>query len=158
MEVDSFANKHLFEPLGIERFEWTKFPTQSSRKDIPAAASGLRLTSRDLLKFGSLYMNNGKWKGQQILPESWVIKSHKSYISRNNLNQGYGYQFWIEKEDVKTTPTTRAVAVGNGGQRIFFDHQNKLLVVTTAGLYNQWDVKNNTDALLLNFIYPAFIK
>jgi CubicO group peptidase (beta-lactamase class C family) len=155
LEVDEYANKYLFTPLGIAQFVWLKFPNSSTRKDVPLAAAGLRLRSRDLLKFGFLYMNKGVWHEKQILPENWVSDSHKSHINRDG--GGYGYQFWIFKENLNNQTIELPVAVGNGDQRILFDHKNDLLVVTTAGNYNQWTIKNNTGALLTNFIYPSFL-
>ena len=56
LEIDEFVNQNIFKPLGITTFEWAK------RKDgIPISASGLRMRSRDLLKFGLLYLNNGNY-------------------------------------------------------------------------------------------------
>ena len=60
-KVDQFAKEYLFQPLGIEKFEWIKYPGT----DMPAAASALRLTSRDLLKFGLLYNNSGTWNDKK---------------------------------------------------------------------------------------------
>ena len=53
-KVDQFAKEYLFQPLDIKQFEWAKYPDT----DQPAAASGLRLRPRDLVKFGLLYSNN----------------------------------------------------------------------------------------------------
>ncbi|PWT76677.1 MAG: hypothetical protein C5B59_06085 [Bacteroidetes bacterium] len=104
-----------------------------------------------------LYMNGGKWEGNQIIQANWVSASHQSYINRNKPDQGYGYQFWTWDDKVGPRAIHLVAAVGNGDQRIFFDHANQLMVVTTAGNYNQWTIKNNTRALLMNFIYPAFL-
>jgi CubicO group peptidase (beta-lactamase class C family) len=93
--VDEFANEYLFKPLGITKFTWTKFPGT----DVLAAASGLRLTSRDLLKFGLLYLNDGKVNGETILPASWIAESIQMHIGRlpfGNFKQGYGYQVLVE--------------------------------------------------------------
>ena len=160
LEVDEYAHKYLFTPLGITRFSWIRFPDSAAGKNVPIAASGLRLRSRDMLKFGLLYMNKGLWNKKRILSEEWVADSHKSHITREDPVSGkgaYGYQFWIWKEKVSNKTIELAGAVGNGDQRIFFDNENDLLVVTTAGNYNQWTIKNNTGALLKNFIYPSFL-
>ena len=61
---------------------------------------------------------------------------------------GYGYQFWILDYLINGETLHIPVAVGNGDQRIFFDLQNKMLVITTAGNYNQWDIENNASAVL----------
>src|SRR4030095_13390692 len=88
-QVDEFAKEYLFQPLGIRSFEWREYPGIN----LPAAASGLRLRSRDLLKFGLLYSNKGNWKGKQIIPTSWVEESLQPHINRPGLGgtSGYGY-------------------------------------------------------------------
>ena len=158
LDVEQFAKENLFKPLGIEHYYWIKFDSTIASKNIPAAASGLRLRSRDMLKFGLLYMNNGSWNGKQVLPEAWVNNSLKWQVSRGDSTQGYGYKFWIFKEKIGDKQLELVTAVGNGDQRIFIDRQNKLLVIITAGNYNKWDIKKNATALVLNFIYPALLK
>lgn len=160
MEVDEYARKNLFAPLGITSFVWIKFPDSSALKNVPLAAAGLRMRSRDMVKFGLLYMNDGIWNEKQVLRQDWVADSHRPQITREDPaagKGGYGYQFWTFKENTGTKTIDLAAAVGNGDQRILFDRENDLLVVTTAGNYNQWTIKNNTGALLKNFIYPSFL-
>ena len=156
-EIDEYAEKNLFAPLGVSRHVWLKFSDSSLLKDVPLAAAGLRLRSRDLFKFGLLYMNKGLWNGKRILPEKWIEESLSSHIRLDPVSgqDGYGYQFWIFRDSVDHTPVTLAASVGNGDQRIFMDWDNDLLIVTTAGNYNQWMIKNNVAAVLKNFIYPS---
>lgn len=154
-KADAFANEYLFKPLGIKRYEWNRYPGT----DLPAAASGLRLTSRDLLKFGLLYLDGGNYNGKQILSPEWVKESFQYHINRptrpGSTRNGYGYQFFLLSRPVGNRIAGGALAVGNGEQRIFIDNENELVVVVTAGNYNLWDIKNNTDALVFNFVYPA---
>jgi CubicO group peptidase (beta-lactamase class C family) len=112
--IHEFANEFLFKPLGIVKSEWTISPATDS----PSAASGLRLTSRDLLKFGILYNNEGKWKSKQIIPKEWVTESLKSSISRSD-GGGYGYQFWVFNVKVQGKTMTIPAAVGRGSTNIF---------------------------------------
>ena len=156
-KVDEFAKEYLFRPLGIATFEWIKMPGT----DNPAAASGLRLRSRDLLKFGILYHNKGKWNGKQIIPRDWIKQSFHTIIhrpvspNRAKPNGGYGYQFWTFNDTIQTQPVYIVAAVGNGDQRIYFDEKNNLLVVITAGNYNIWTIQNNSYAILKR-IYDSF--
>jgi CubicO group peptidase (beta-lactamase class C family) len=143
-EVDEFAKENLFGPLGITNFEWIHFPATT----IPAAASGVRLRPRDMLKFGLLYYNGGSWNGKQILSKEWVEASFTKHVNRGD--GGYGYQFWMWND-----PYPMVIAVGNGDQRIFFNKQLDLVVVTTAGNYNRFDSPNHPGKLLQDFIYPA---
>ena len=151
-KVDQFANEYLFQPLDIKQFEWAKYPGT----DLPAAASGLRLSSRALLKFGLLYSNGGKWKDKEIVPEKWVEESFQSHVQRPG-GGSYGYQFWLWQDTINKRATPFVACVGNGDQRILFDKTNDLLVVTTAGNYNKWTIKKNANALVKEYVYPALI-
>lgn len=148
--IHEFAKEFLFSPIGISKSEWTISPSTNS----PAAASGLRLTSRDMLKFGILYLNDGKWGAKQIVPKDWVNESLKSSIIRAD-GRGYGYQFWIFNYTIQGKPMAIPAAVGNGDQRIYFDKINNLLIVTTAGNYNMQGTEKNASAILKK-IYTSF--
>lgn len=151
--IDKFAEKELFEPLGINQYEWIIL-----RDNIPAAASGLRLRSRDLLKIGMLYMNNGLWNEKPLIKPEWIDLSLTSEVSRPSTKDkkaGYGFQFWISEEIINGKTISIQEAKGNGGQRIFFCKSLNLLVVITAGNYNDWQIKNDSKALLINHILPA---
>ena len=156
-KVDEFAKQYLFQPLGVTRFEWAKYPGT----DLPAAASGVRLRSRDLLKFGLLYYNDGKWRDKQVVPAKWVAESFQEHVERpggRRKSGSYGYQFWLWQDTIRNKPTSIVACVGNGDQRIFLDKTNHLLVVITAGNYNKWNIEKNSSALLRDYIYPSLIK
>jgi CubicO group peptidase (beta-lactamase class C family) len=159
LPIDKFANKFLFTPLGISRFEWGS--TYGS--DMPDAFSSLYLSSRDMLKFGLLYLNDGKWKTKQIIPAAWVKESLEPFIIANHGTDPrfgkseYGYQWWILRDTIMNKPVTISACIGNGGQRIFIDKENKLVVVFTGGNYDLPDTYLNPYKLLTEFIYPAII-
>lgn len=150
MQVDSFAAQYLFQPISISQFYWAKYPGT----DIPAAASGLRLRPRDLLKFGMLCYNKGDWNGQQIVPADWIDASFQAQVSRGK-DGAYGYQFWMFNDTVDNKPGQLVACVGNGDQRIFFNRDKKLLVVVNAGNYNKWDIEKNSHHMLYTYIYPS---
>ena len=152
-KVDQFAKEYLFQPLGIKQFEWTKYPGT----DQPAAASGVRLRSRDLLKFGLLYNNNGSWNGKQIISKDWIEESFQSHVQRPD-GGAYGYQFWLWQDTINNKSTSFIACVGNGDQRVFFDKTHHMVVVTTAGNYNKWTIRKNAYALMKEYIYPALIR
>jgi len=152
-KIDAFAREYLFQPLGITVFEWVKYPGT----DLPAAASGLSLRSGDLVKFGLLYKNHGLWNQQQIVPRKWVEESIQPHIQRSN-GGAYGYQFWLWQDTIINKPVAMVACIGNGEQRIYIDRTQDLVVVITAGNYNKWGIKNNSYALLKDYIYPALFK
>jgi len=151
-KIEQFAKEYLFQPLGITSFEWIKY----NGTELAAAASGLRLRSRDLLKFGLLYYNNGQYKDTQIVSQKWVEESFRSHVQRPGSGS-YGYQFWLWQDTINNRPLSMVACVGNGDQRILFDKTNDLLIVATAGNYNKWDIKKNVYALCKEYIYPALM-
>jgi len=149
-KITEFARKNIFNPLGITRFEWAIYPGTTEY----AAASGLRLRSRDLLKFGLLYLNNGIWNNKQLIPAQWVAASTEPHIKGNHAS-AYGYQFWLFYDTIGKQTLNLIACVGNGDQRIFIDKARKLVIVITAGNYNLWEIRNDAAELSRKYIYPA---
>ena len=116
-----FAEENLFHPLGINNIEWPANP-----QGITIGYSELYMRPRDMARFGYLFLNNGKWNGQQIVPAEWVVDSTQKHISAT-LIPGYGYQWWIMSPD-------RYAAVGYAGQRIFVLKDKQMVVVFTSQL------------------------
>ncbi len=56
-----------------------------------------RMSARDLARYGLLYLRNGRWRDQQIIPEAWVAASTTAY-SRSPDGRGYGYMWWVAVE------------------------------------------------------------
>jgi len=152
MDIYQYAQQHLFNPLGISNSEWATYPGSS----LSVASGGLRFRPEDMLKFGLLYLNNGNWQGNQVLETSWVNDSFTNYINTIYTGDSYGYQFWLWNQHILNNSNTVPMvgAVGNGDQRIFIDETNQMVIVTTAGNYNDYQT-NNSVALLRNFVYPA---
>jgi CubicO group peptidase (beta-lactamase class C family) len=151
--LDRYAEKNLFAPLGITKYQWVSMLYDTN---LTAAAWGLRLRSRDLAKFGLLYMNNGKWGDRQILDSAWVKQSLNAEVSRPSESletpRGYGFQFWTDplvvyrsKDDGHQYKTDIPYANGNGGQLIYFWRSMDILVVFTGGNYNRNDVEKSAD-------------
>ncbi len=91
-----FADQNLFKPLGIKERSWETGP-----QGYNIGGFGLSLSARDLAKIGFLYLNNGFWNGQSIVPEHWVKEStrQRKYAFNRYGPTGYGYQWWIKEVD-----------------------------------------------------------
>jgi CubicO group peptidase (beta-lactamase class C family) len=156
--LQDYAQTKLFGPLGITDVEWV-----GDLAGIPAAASGLRLRARDLAKFGSLYLNGGKWNGKQIVPASWVelsTRRHFSFRPRPGTDAaskaGYGYFWWYNCEPTPAGLIEARTAVGNGQQRIFVLPELKLGVTILAGRYNDFTTGATLGRrILLDHVIPA---
>lgn len=137
--LEDFARAALFEPLGIGKTEWTKgFNGEAS------AASGLRMTPRDLARIGQLALNRGQWDGRQIVPAAWLEKSLQP-VGRVDEFRRYGYHWYMGEFGYGDPPGSRKAhwigAFGYGGQRLFVLPSLDLAVAITAGNYtdpDQW--------------------
>ena len=69
-DLKSFAQEHLFSPLGAEVAE--RFPDADGYH---IGLAGLHVRARDMAKFGLLYLNEGEYEGSRILPAGWVRDS-----------------------------------------------------------------------------------
>ena len=91
MSTLEYAKSTIFDPLGITDYEWETDP-----QGVYDGGRGLKITLRDMAKFGYLYLNNGSWNGNQIIPLSWIRDSSSFQVSVNNIKD-YGYLWWIYK-------------------------------------------------------------
>ena len=101
--VEKFAEQFLFNPLGITDFYWGKYPGE-----ILQTGGGLFLRPRDIAKIGSLFLDHGRWRGHQIVSESWVRESTEDQVGAAQIPKaaeadGYGYQWWISSFKARRT-------------------------------------------------------
>jgi CubicO group peptidase (beta-lactamase class C family) len=153
--VEEYARAVLFGPLGIGDVEWI-----GDLNGLPAAASGLRLRPRDLAKFGSLYLHEGRWRDRQIIPSDWVSESTRYHVALPSPSSalgthGYGYQWWHTCYRTGFGTFEARTAAGNGQQRIYVLPALRLAVTILAGRYNDRRAARLADRLLLEHIIPA---
>ena len=132
MNVDKFAEKYLFAPLGIKKFKWLK-----NKESHPHTGGGLYLRPQDMAKFGLLYLRNGKWAGKQVVPSWWVEESFKKHVKfsgyRSRRQTGYGYLWWIQEPDPKGSGKQNIYSArGAYGQFIFIIPEHNMVVVVTG--------------------------
>lgn len=120
-DTAEYAQERLFGPLGIVPGEWERSPQGEA-----IGGFGLHLTARDMAKLGQLYLDEGRWDGEQIVPASYVAEAI-TYQSAGDSTGGvpYGYQWWVT--DVYGYPV--AFALGYGGQFIYLVPDLDLVVV-----------------------------
>ena len=123
-----FANRYLFTPLGTTIGPWTRDP-----QGIFLGGNEMNLTPRQLLRFGSLYLNNGKVGDTQLLTPEWIRQSWGEYATSPWNGHRYGYHWWSRNSG----STKVHFAWGYGGQFVFVVPEKKLVVVMTSELRNQ---------------------
>jgi len=164
MSVMDFAAKYLFKPLGIMNYKWTTDPSGNAM-----TAGSFYIRPQDMLKIGQLVLNDGKWKGRQIVSKNWINASTKSIIpipgfsfaksSRSKLlipQLAYYGDYWY-RELLETSAFKEPLlfASGNGGQFIFIIKRLNMVVVFTQGNYESWKAKRALE-ILAQYILPPF--
>jgi CubicO group peptidase (beta-lactamase class C family) len=153
-QLYDFARAALFEPLGIGKTEWRR-----GTDGEPIAASGLRLTPRDLARIGVMILGGGQWNGRQVIPADWLAASFTPAISMPDGRQ-YGYQWYLGAVPMNDgnggVRLERIIsAIGNGGQRMFLLPRLDLVVAITAGNYNAMNQGDPPLVVLRDLILPA---
>jgi len=152
--LERYADKVLFKPLGITRYEWQYTPQK-----VVNTAGGLQMSSLDYAKFGQLYKNRGRWNGVPVLPEEWVAKSFRKYLAvPNNIDTHYGLLFWNRTYHVEGRPYETFFCTGNGGNKIFVFVDQPLVVVVTATAYGKPYMHSQVDEMMERYILPTVIK
>lgn len=164
-----FANEHLFRPLGIEDVKW-----EWNSEGQPVAWARMWLEPDDMAKIGLLYLQQGRWDGEQVIPADWVRQSltpsayppnavdvldadmskNQEASSRNWVGQrffrpfadGYGYQWWLDRDGYYA-------ALGNGGQYIMVAPEENLVFVVTSKSRGLAQFMPAT--LFLDFVVPS---
>ncbi len=134
-----FAEKNLFEPIGIQGARW-----ELDSNGIPVGGWGLSLTTRELARFGQLFLNGGRWNGKQVVSRAWVEAATQARLDTDG-DWRYGYQWWIEPEYASY------MALGKYGQMIFVQPETSLVVVFSA---RNADHKMETD-MIEQLVLPA---
>jgi CubicO group peptidase (beta-lactamase class C family) len=145
MHVDVFSRKYLFEPLGIEDQRWLFTET-----GLPQTHFGLLLRPRDAAKIGQLYVDEGQWRGKQVVPAEWIKESVNPHFG----NKRYGYSWWLDQFVVNKQPVKLYAAEGSGGQFIFAIPAIDLVVVFTGGNYGS-KATYQPYKILSRFLLPA---
>src|SRR5262245_20338469 len=125
VDIEEYADRHLFAPLGIDRYFWKRSPT-----GLVDTEGGLYLRPRDVAKILLLYARNGAWAGRQIVQPEWVRESLRPAIAVGGGVQ-YGFKWWLYPY-ANGDPRIAWGGSGLGGQRPIYFPDYDLLVVFTG--------------------------
>jgi CubicO group peptidase (beta-lactamase class C family) len=129
--LDEFARAALFKPLGITDVEWSRVKGDTD------AGGGLRLRPRDMAKIGQLVLAGGRWNDRQIVSRDWIETSTASTIKATD-DQYYGYLWWLGRARTNARVDNWIGALGRGGQSVRIVPERDLVVVVTAGYYQDY--------------------
>jgi CubicO group peptidase (beta-lactamase class C family) len=149
--VPAFAQGVLFKPLGITSVKWQFQPLGSAM-----TGGGLQLRSRDLLKLGQLYLNDGRWQRQQVISEAWVRRSVSAH-AHAWANTDYGYLWWLQTFKVQGRNIGTYGMYGTGGNKVYVLPAQGVVVVVTTTNFGVAGAGAITDELFTSLIVPALL-
>ncbi|MFD2567641.1 serine hydrolase domain-containing protein [Pseudotenacibaculum haliotis] len=152
-----FIKKEVLNKLGITNYRWVTDPS-----GLPRAGSRSSMTSRDMVKWGTLAMNKGKWNGEQLIPEAFINKAIHRIVRESDdenfddsgdiSNVGYGYFWWQADMKVGNRNYFSTSAQGGSGQTIVLIEELDLIVVTTVHR-----LKISVLQLVAERVLPGFV-
>ena len=106
-------------------------------------------TTRDWARFGLLYLNDGIFMGDTILPRAWVDYTQQAVEASNKT---YGAQFWLnQSKELPDVPEDMFFADGFKGQRVFIIPSKELVVVRLGCSYENFDFNEFLSRLISAF-------
>lgn len=157
MNSAEFARQYLLRPIGINDDKWYRgYPDL-----LPHMGGGLLMRTRSLARVGYLVLRNGNWKGQQIVPESWIRESTRASVFPGRTFNGrafdYGYLWWVFPIDgvagsQRATEDVVITAAGANAQYLFVVPKYDLVVAINSTIPNGPD---HSFEILFNTILPA---
>jgi len=149
MSVCEFAHRFLFQPLGIEAEFWGVDP-----QGYFTGGHSVSMTAREIARFGQLFLDEGAWQGEQIVPGWWVAASTSPQIDIGNNYAGYGYYWWLNQ----IAAYDMYSALGAGGQILHVIPELEIVLVTTHGFQgNQRDYAEESESyqFIWDYLLPA---
>ena len=148
--LPDFLYENFARPLDIRTYHMNLTPTGDGY-----GAGGIYLRPRDFLKLGQLFLDEGRWRGRQVVSRRWVEQATAPHASIHSAND-YGYGWWLDEYHVGGKTYRAFHAAGNGGQLVIVIPGLDMTVAFTAGNYGDFRTWSKFGAELVpQFIIPA---
>lgn len=131
VDLEEYAARHLFAPLGITRWFWKRTPS-----GLVDTEGGLYLEASDLARIWYLFLKGGNWHGTQVVSADWVKASTAPAVRTGGAPtaRSYGFKWWLVPDPTDATRTIWAGS-GFGGQFPFAFPEHDMVVV-----FNGWNI------------------
>jgi CubicO group peptidase (beta-lactamase class C family) len=147
LRLDEFSGTYLFAPLGITDYSWYML-----RQDLVYASGDISLRPRDTAKLGQLYLQDGMWNGERMLPSNWVQRSAAPSFTMPEWmgHIGYSYGWWPKSGEYGNGAYA---ASGWGDQAIIVMPEFDMVAVFTGGSY--WtEALMSSHEMMVGFVLP----
>lgn len=148
--AQDFIKNELLDKLSITNYSW-----ETHVSGLPQAGWKVSIMSRDMLKLGSVVLNKGKWKGEQIISADYLAKATRGLVKPTEDwmpdSYRYGY-FWYQTPIAVGDKNYNATfAWGGGGQRVIVIDELDLTIVITGHDRDDKIMDQISDAVLPTF-------
>ena len=128
VDLEEYAVRHLFEPLGIDNYHWKRTPF-----GLTDAQEGLFVSTRDIAKIAYLFLRQGQWEDKQVVPAAWVSESVAPFVSvDDDRSIEYGYKWWLVRYEYQGEERVAFAGFGFGGQYPIVIPELDLVIVFTG--------------------------
>ncbi|MBD3252719.1 serine hydrolase [Candidatus Pacearchaeota archaeon] len=146
MSTCEFAHNNLFKPLNITAEHWGRDP-----QDIYSGGYNFYITPREMARFGLLYLHNGEWNGEQVIPQ-WMVEESVQPYNRVDRTYDYGYYWWLRQ----ISGYDVYIAWGWGGQFIHVIPELDIVFVSTADTESNSEGREiNADRFIRRYVIPS---
>jgi CubicO group peptidase (beta-lactamase class C family) len=148
MPLATFAERTLFNPLGITRYSWRRGPRGEG-----VGQGNLSITLRDMAKIGELFLHEGEFGGKHIVSRAWVRTALSPIVptggSVDRYADAYGFMWYAKHYDVGGDSVLVHFASGNGGNKIYIVPQYDLVLAITSSAYGRGYGQRRSEQILL---------
>lgn len=122
--IIELLDEKIIQPLGLEQPPYYL----TDGYGVAFVLGGLNMRTRDYARFGQLFLQQGEWNGQQIVPPEWVLESTTPSAPTEDGRIQYGYQWWVPADAAEGEYFARGIY----GQYVYVDTANNVVIAMTA--------------------------
>ena len=137
-DIHTYMQQRVFDVIGVENASWDVLGGGSSLGPHTSAHVGLHISAREFARVGYLLCNNGKWRGEQVVPADWLMRATQS---SQDLNPDYGYTFWVNTKGTHwpSLPKDMFAFEGHSTNRCYVISSLDLVVVRIGAGPIRWN-------------------
>ena len=148
--VEDYAREVLFDPLGIDRAEFSRTAMGTAM-----TGGGLLLATRSLSTLGQLALDRGRVGDRQVISETWLEESTRPHCEVDDETE-YGYLWWLAAHQGPAGPHPACYMSGMGGNRVAVFRDLDLVVVVTSQNFGDREAHPLTRALIEQHVLGVF--
>jgi CubicO group peptidase (beta-lactamase class C family) len=147
-----FAEKYLLHPMGIYAYQWNRDPMGFPFTG--GTDGGLGLRTRDIAKFGWLFLRDGTWRGKRIISREWVKQAPRTHLTADGRGRTYAFNWMTGTRVANGRRFAYIASFGYGGQNLYIVPEFDLIVVFTCELSGE----NSGVNTLVHRTFEAIIR